>query len=144
MGARDLRTYLRGTWQLGRMIEDRRAGQTGSFIGQAVFEDDENGGLRYEETGTLRIGGHEGPASRVYLYRFPHDLGIAEVFFDDGRAFHVLDLRDGIWEGEHLCGPDIYNGLVEVIAVNQWTSRWVVTGPRKDLTMETEYRRSSS
>ena len=59
-----------GDWRISRRIEDRRNGLSGRFEGRACFTPEAGGGLRYEETGTLRLGaGPPMAAARRYLWR---------------------------------------------------------------------------
>ncbi len=119
---------LEGVWTLARVIEDARAGVTGRFEGQSVWQPD-GAGLRQEETGLLHYG--DGPpmqASRVYLWR-QAGTGL-EVLFEDGRPFHNLHANGA--EDRHLCPPDIYDVVYDFSAWPNWTQRWHVTGPRKD------------
>jgi hypothetical protein len=136
----DLRSFLKGEWKLERRLDDRRAGQTGSLAGTAVFAPDGEH-LRYGEEGRLSIGGYEGPALQSYRYAFaqPHR---AEVHFRDDRFFHDLDLEAGRWTATHLCAPDRYDGDFTVSDRDTWRVVWRVTGPRKDLILDSTYRRA--
>ena len=136
----DLKKFLEGAWHLERRIDDRRAGQHGSLAGTAIFSP-EGDGLLYREEGRLTIGGHDGPAEQDYRYTFP-EAGRAEVSFRDGRPFHALDLTAGCWTATHLCDPDRYDGEFTVLGADEWRVIWRVTGPRKDLILDSTYRRA--
>lgn len=136
----DLKGFLEGGWHLERRIDDRRAGDRGRFDGGAVFHAEE-GSLLYREDGRLVIGDHGGPAMQFYAYTFP-DKGRAEVCFRDGRPFHDLDLTTGRWTTTHLCDPDRYEGEFTVLDADTWRVAWQVTGPRKDLVLDSTYRRA--
>jgi Family of unknown function (DUF6314) len=136
----DLKRFFQGVWRLERRIDDRRAGQQGSLSGEAVFIPD-GAGLLYSEDGRMVIGGHDGTATQTYRYTFP-DAGRAAVSFRDGRFFHDLDLRTGAWSCTHLCDPDRYDGEFTVLGPDTWRVVWKVTGPRKDLTLDSTYRRA--
>jgi hypothetical protein len=129
---------LIGTWTVERRLHDRRSGQAGDFTGTAAFEPDGEG-LRWVEAGTIRFAAHEGPAGRR-LAIVPAGGGWV-VEFADGRPFHPLDLAGG--PVEHLCGADRYAGSYDLRDPDTLEVRWRVTGPHKDLTIETTYRRSS-
>ena len=134
----DLAGFLRGTWRLHRELLDA-SGRTppGSFTGDGTFTPDTEvpGLLRYLEQGTAQFGSHRGPATRCLAYHV--DGGRARVDFDDGRFFHDLDLRAGVWEVEHLCRADLYRGRFEVDDEHRWRQQWTVTGPHKDQRIHT-------
>jgi hypothetical protein len=85
----------------------------------------------------VRFGAHEGPARRT-LAIVPAAGGWA-VEFPDGRPFHPLDL-DGR-PVEHLCGADRYTGAYRLRDDDTLEVRWRVTGPAKDLEIESTYLR---
>jgi Family of unknown function (DUF6314) len=135
----DLKAFLEGEWDLERRLDDRRAGELGRFEGQAVFfADDEL--LLYREDGRLIMGDHSGPALQLYTYAFP-EKGRAAVDFRDGGRFHDLDLTTGQWTATHLCAPDRYDGAFAALGPDAWRVVWRVTGPRKDLILDSSYRR---
>ncbi len=140
-GIAELRAFLARGWWLRRTIEDRRLGRRGRFAGQAVFAPD-GADLRYREEGRLRLGGFETAATRSYRYAFPSPR-LAEVRFADGRPFHRLDLSEGTWQVTRRCGDDLYRGAFRVVGVGRWTVAWRVTGPQKDLLLESVYQRPS-
>jgi hypothetical protein len=131
-GISDLAGFLLGDWRLDRSVLDTSGrGLDGHFRGVARFTLDDHtpGLLRYVEHGALRLGSHRGPASRRLTY---HVHGAwARVTFDDGRYFHDLDLREGVWEVEHPCGDDRYHGRFEVDDIRRWRHQWTVNGPHK-------------
>jgi hypothetical protein len=86
----------------------------------------------------VRFGAHEGPAGRR-LAIVPAGGGWV-VEFADGRPFHRLDLEGG--PVEHLCGADRYAGEYRLRGRDTLDVHWRVTGPGKDLEIETRYRRS--
>ena len=111
------------------------SGQDGYFADVARFERD-GVGLRYTEKGVLELGGAKMEAERVYLWRATAN-GI-EVFFDDGRPFHMIGDST---EAAHWCDPDQYDVTYEFSGWPAWSSRWRVLGPRKDYVMVSEYTR---
>lgn len=140
----DLRAFLQGEWSLERRVADRRAGQQGRLTGVARFAPDD-AGLLYREEGRLAIGApanpvYEGPALQSYRYAFPAP-GRAAVQFADGRFFHDLDLTAGRWAPTHLCAPDRYEGDFTALGPDAWRVVWTVAGPRKDLVLDSTYRR---
>lgn len=137
----DLRAYLTGSWTVERRILDRRLRRHGSFTGRSVFaEDRDEDGLRYRETGRLRIGDHDAPAEQIHRYAFPTPSAAA-VFFRDGRPFHRLDLATGRARADHACDPDLYRARFKVLGPDAWCVLWRVTGPRKTLRLATTYIR---
>ncbi len=138
--------FLLGEWTVAREIRDYRAGQSGSFHGQARFVPEPGGRagiLRYSEHGELRFAGHRGPASRSLCYCERPD-GSADVRFADGRAFYLLDLRAGQCQAEHLCGADRYLVSLRVLGSDSFAETWRVTGPAKDYEMTTTSIRTGS
>jgi len=126
-----------GTWALARRIDDRRAGLTGLFEGQARFVPDGAGGLWMEEAGTLRYG--DAPpmrATRAYRWRAAGRGRIA-VAFDDGRPFH--DFATDVPRADHLCGADLYRVRYDFAGWPVWRAIWRVSGPAKDYTMASAF-----
>ena len=120
-----------GRWSVSRVIDDRRAGQTGRFAGTAVFAP-VPGGLAYAERGLLELGGASFEAERRYAWR-AEGGGIA-VYFDDGRFFHRIGLRAAHW-----CDPDDYRAAYDFAHWPRWRAVWTVSGPRKNYTMTSDY-----
>ncbi|NDV01039.1 DUF6314 family protein [Pseudoroseicyclus tamaricis] len=125
-----------GRWQIARQIDDRRAGEAGTFAGTAEF----TGGpveLRYLEEGELTMGGRAPlRAARSYVWRFT-PAGV-ELYFDDGRFFHAIG-ADG--RGEHPCGEDLYRVRYDFSGWPAWQAEWRVVGPRKDYVLRSRYTR---
>lgn len=141
----DLKWFLHGGWRLDRRIDDRRAGERGALSGTAEFSP-QGEGLLYREAGRLVLGGHanpvyEGAALQSYRYAFPTPARAA-VSFADGGFFHDLDLTAGAWACVLRCDPDRYDGQFTVLDANAWRVVWRVTGPRKDLVLDSSYRRA--
>ena len=110
------------------------------MTGSAVFCLD-GADLLYREQGRLTIGDHDGSALQAYRYRFPAPAQAA-VHFSDGRFFHDLDLSQGRWSCTHLCDPDRYDGEITALGEDSLRVVWQVSGPRKDLTLDSTYRRA--
>lgn len=136
----DLRVFLEGTWKLERRLDDRLGGDEGRLVGEARFAP-RGDSLAYGEEGLLTLGDHSGPAHQAYRYDFPAP-GRAAVHFADGRFFHDLDLRRGLWHCTHLCGADRYDGEFAALGPDTLRVVWRVAGPRKDLTLDSTYRRA--
>lgn len=129
-----------GRWRIERRIDDRLAGAEGRFVGKARFTP-EGAGLRYRETGELRLG--SGPsfhAERTYLWRA--EGGRIVVDFADGRPFHSFDPADPV--AQHLCIADDYAVRYDFSGWPEWQAEWTVRGPRKDHTVVSVYRRAGA
>ena len=125
-----------GAWRIAREIEDRR-GPDGRFEGRAIISEVAPGEWLYHETGRLSFGAGQGfDAERRYLWR-PAGAMI-DVFFDDGRPFHRIDLAGGA--DRHHCAPDIYDVRYDFRDWPFWEAVWHVSGPRKDYVMRSRYR----
>lgn len=139
--------YLLGTWDVDREIVDRRAAAAGAFRGTATFharpgaQPGDAPVVEHVERGELVWAGTRGPAERT-LHVHARPDGSAHVTFADGRAFHDLDLRPGRWTAVHPCVADSYAGTFTVVSADEWHVRWDVTGPAKDHTLTTVYRRA--
>jgi hypothetical protein len=136
--AADLGAWFRGRWSVRRAIN----GDAGRFTGTAEFTRQDSGATRWHESGELTLGAHRGPAWRTLELGPGGDRdGPWLVRFDDGRPFHDLDLSAGLWEPEHLCGPDVYRGRYEVLGADRLRVTWQVTGPGRADTIVSDYRR---
>ena len=121
---------LLGSWELSRVIVDRRADEQSSVEGRTDFAREDDGRIRWSESGTLRRGGTRVEVSRV-LFLEPRESGWF-VTFEDGRDFHPWAPGS---EVEHPCAPDTYLGVVKVLATDRWSIEWQVSGSSKDYTM---------
>jgi Family of unknown function (DUF6314) len=135
----NLVAHLAGTWDVERELRD--GASTGTFSGTAEFVPD-GAGLRWDEAGRARFGGHEGEARRALAIVADGDAW--QVRFDDGRSFHDLDLRAGRWPAAHDCGADRYEGLYELDGADAMTVWWRVRGPAKDQRIVSRYRRRTT
>jgi Family of unknown function (DUF6314) len=141
MRVTDTLAFVRGGWQLDRMLTDYRAGLDGWFTGHALVAPappeqpgeppGRPGEWRYTEHGELRFAAHTGPASRRLRYQARPD-GTVAVRFADGRPFYVLDLRTGQAQAEHGCGRDQYQLTHRVLGADLLEEEWRVRGPDKD------------
>ncbi|WP_413250040.1 DUF6314 family protein [Sinomonas flava] len=142
----DLYAFLRGTWSVERTMLDRATGSRGRFSGTVTFAplstDADDGALQQREEGTVRWGSHEGPATREYIWRPGAHPGAMEVFFPDGRPFHSVDLAGAASDSTHWCSPDDYRVRYEAAGPDELRWTWDVTGPAKDLLLESVLRRT--
>lgn len=131
VGARveDHESFLHGAWELHRELRDLDGRLLGRFRGEGRWRPAGDGWLRYDEDGTLQRDGTALQARRALRYQVaPTPVAVT---FDDGRAFHDLDLRSGAWQAVHPCGPDTYAGSFTVLAHDRWVQRWTVTGSER-------------
>lgn len=133
---------LAGRWGLARSIDDRITGQASTVTGYTELTVETADRVRWDEAGTLTMGGREYPVSRTLVIARHSDVWM--VTFADGRPFHP-------WTpGEHVvhpCGADLYVGSIDALPESEsesgagvparWMVEWTVTGPRKDYTMTT-------
>jgi Family of unknown function (DUF6314) len=147
MRVRDTLDFLRGHWQIERVLVDHRTGTRGQFTGSAAILPataetplTSTGGpaaspgrreASYTEQGELRFGPHTGPAQRILGFQARPD-GTVQVRFADGRPFYVLDLRRGHCQAEHPCRADRYRLTHVVHSMDLIEERWSVSGPDKD------------
>lgn len=133
-----LPAWLAGEWSVERDIDGGR----GRFTGTATFAPDgPDGAVRWSEEGDLELDGHRGTARRVL---FLHPGEPWEVRFDDGLPFHPLDLSGGPCSVVHLCGPDTYRGTYDPRSDDELVVSWSVTGPGRDDTIVSRYRRRAA
>jgi Family of unknown function (DUF6314) len=146
MRVTDTLAFVRGRWQLDRVLTDYRTGAEGRFTGHALVaptpagQPGQPGEWCYTEDGELRFGAHTGPASRRLRYQGRPD-GTVAVRFADGRPFYVLDLRTGQAQAEHGCGCDHYLLCHRVLAADLLEEEWRVRGPDKDYRAITRHTR---
>lgn len=134
MRVTDTLAYVRGGWQIDRLLTDHRTGTQGRFTGHALVAPappEQPGEWRYSEHGELRFAAHTGPASRQLRYQGLPD-GTVAVRFADGRPFYVLDLRTGQAQAEHGCGADHYLLSHRVLGTDLLEEEWRVRGPGKE------------
>lgn len=145
----DLLSFLQGSWELDRRIDDGYSGIEGRFVGRGVFEAGRliggggvGGRLVYREKGVLSFGSHRGEASRQLEY-VSLGGGRVAVLFADGRPFVELDLVNGSGRATHDCGADRYEITLSVLSDDLLEEHWAVEGPKKAYTALTTLRRES-
>jgi hypothetical protein len=130
---------LRGRWRLDRTVVDHTCALSGYARGtlrigpsdtKAPFASSD---LRFFESGDLTWADRTTNFSRTTLLRTTDGIEWW-MHFSDGRPFHP-------WRpGElvvHPCGPDRYEGRIDVLGPDRMTTVWQVTGPAKDHTYRT-------
>ncbi|WP_101067883.1 DUF6314 family protein [Roseovarius salinarum] len=126
-----------GSWVLERHVDDRLTGQQGRFAGEAWLTPGD-GGLHYREEGQLILPGRR-PMHAERCYQWQAENGKVAVYFDDGRPFHRFDPELVAPEARHDCAPDTYDVAYDFSDWPRWRAVWVVTGPRKDYRMVSDY-----
>jgi len=129
VSAHDPRSLI-GEWKFDRVVRDHLAGEVLAVAGRITFEVQDDGDIRWSESGTMTRAGVQIPVTRVLFLR--QDTEGWRVTFDDGRDFHPWQPGAAV---EHVCSPDLYRGTIERLSDDRWSVRWEVRGPRKDYTM---------
>ena len=140
--ASEVVTRLAGSWSFSRIV-------TGHVTveGVAVVMPSDDGAFAYREQGHLTLAnGTTLEAEREYIFR-RGERGFS-VFFKETppRLFHEISLfasGGGALSGSagHLCDLDHYQSAYTFFPNGRFVVRHVVSGPRKDYTMVTTYRR---
>ena len=146
----DLYSFLKGTWSLYRTMNDLRLNMPGVMQGEVVIQESEagsgKGDLLYQEQGELRFGDYREIVHRTYIYKFP-ERHIAphqgEVHFEQGGLFYRLDLSTGFQKVQHHRNDDTYRGTFTVENIDVWCLNWFVTGPSKEIILDSRYQRQS-
>ena len=129
-----------GAWQIEREIVDARARRVARLNGRAVFRLNVDGTLLYSEAGQLQIA-DQTPVEATRQYIWAVADGKIDVRFEDGAAFHQIDLGVMMPDATHHCDPDLYNVSYDFRTWPEWSASWRVVGPAKDYRMVTQYRR---
>lgn len=120
---------LLGTWELRRIMHDRRQAMFGHVQGALDVVPDGDG-AEWTESGTLTWGALTVPVTRRLLVR---QLGGQWwLTFSDGRQFHPWQPDSPVL---HPCSPDEYRGLVRIRTHGDHATMrilWDVSGPAKD------------
>lgn len=124
-------TSLLGTWQLTRVIEDRRLDDVSHLDGSLELASEGPDLVTWEERATWHR-----PAGDVAVRRGLRLQRTGDgwwVRFEDGRDFHPWRPGEQV---EHDCTPDLYRGTVRG-TTDRWTVVWEASGPEKDYRMTT-------
>lgn len=137
--------WFAGCWQFDRQITEGSA--VHQVTGTAEFTDTAAKiagslySLDFLESGELRLAESEEamPVERRLTHHAAAD-GI-DVRFADGGHYLTLDLSGGDSTANHPCKADDYLITVTIDDQDNWTELWQVTGPTKDYSAVTRYRR---
>ncbi|MBD1543796.1 hypothetical protein G9E11_16445 [Arthrobacter sp. IA7] len=135
-----------GRWAVERTMLDRAGGTRGTFTGVVIFSPDGDGGLRFHEEGTVvwpAVNGDtfSGPATRDYVLRAADTPDALDMLFPDGRPFHRMSFSPEASQDRHWCDPDTYRVTYVRHGEDEFSYFWDVTGPRKDLLLESVLQR---
>ena len=137
----DLKSLLVGEFELRREIV-MAEGDRYYLDGAASFSMEEEDEIAYVESGVLSSSTASFDVSRSYRYHLNTSTS-ASVRFADGSLFHELEFTSGRCRVTHLCGDDLYSGLIVVRDADLLT-RWRCRGPKKDYVATTRLSRQLS
>lgn len=134
---------LVGEWCVKRRVFHEN-GESFEFEGVGIFERIDKSRLRFYESGTLTsTNAILIETRRTYLYEVSRDNSI-RVSFEDGADFFQFDTRNlSSVKVEHLCGEDVYRGLMKY-KQDEIIQDWRVVGPNKSYTSCTVLSRESN
>lgn len=138
--------WFAGSWTFERELTEgaarHRVGGIATFTETDRRIPDSLYSLDFLESGELRLDGSE--QSLPVERRLVHHATAAgiDVRFAHGGHYVTLDLAGGSCVAEHPCKADTYLITVSLDDPDTWTEHWQVTGPTKDYTATTRYRRA--
>ncbi len=133
---------LRGSWKIERTITHRfPIIESYQATGSAKFSLEEVHTLHYEEEVKLRNLRTKDvfQSTQQYVYRYDAVLDTLTKHFSDGRLFYKLEISDNGASGYHLCQEDHYSAEYLFESQENFSLTYLVKGPRKDYTMQTQY-----
>ena len=122
-------------WSIYRKIIDHTQDANLIFIGSCEVLDG-----WYHETGKM-VFSDGNFFSCTRRYRWTACDGGVDVYFDDGRFFHQIDLSTNSATATHFCDPDDYTVSYDFTKWPVWTVIWRVRGTRKNYEMHSCYRK---
>jgi hypothetical protein len=129
--------FMGHSWGITRQILDHHQDTSVQFKGQCRIA-----GGWYHETGHLILA-HSPALTSSRRYRWhPGAGGGIDIFFEDDRFFHHINLAQSSPTAHHLCPPDEYHVTYDFARWPDWTADWQVTGPRKSYDMRSCYRKT--
>lgn len=139
-------SYLKGEWQVCRQFE---GSYRGTFTGAAslVPEADDPLTCLYREMGKLvDADGQHFDAKQNYLYRLSD--GQLKIYKHEDSEWIIMHELDFTREGDrliakhlHLCGQDRYAVEYKVDLSGNWEQSYIVTGPKKDYSIRSVYKK---
>jgi hypothetical protein len=160
---------MQGSWTLERKIDSRHSAMPGgTFKGTAHFhprvptDTTYSAEYLYMEEGILKMdNGLTFPATRRYIYRYNEATDSITAWFTSekdnesvGKFFNKWEFEKPsdeehgwIAKGSHWCSPDTYKNSCEFrfrgASLETFGITYVATGPSKDYTHESWYRRAA-
>ncbi|WP_457965795.1 DUF6314 family protein [Arthrobacter sp. D1-29] len=141
LGATESAPLMAGRWTIERQLLDRATGTHGTFSGVVRFSVTDDGGLAYQEEGTMRWPSFTGPATREYLLKPAGGPDALDVLFADGRPFHRMSFSPEANLDRHWCDPDTYRVAYAMEGPDRFSYTWDVKGPNKDLLLASTLKR---
>lgn len=138
--------WFAGSWRFDRELTEGPAvhhvNGTAEFVETTTTINESLYSLDFLESGELLLSGSDAtvPVER----RLTHHATIddIDVRFAHGGHYLTLDLAGGECVATHPCAADTYLITVTIDGPDAWTERWRVTGPTKNYSAVTRYRRS--
>ncbi|MGI9389331.1 MAG: DUF6314 family protein [Boseongicola sp.] len=132
---------LEGAWLLSRIIlhED---GARDELEGEAKFH---RSGPRliHDEEGWLTSERAAAPMKAKRRYVWSVNGNRIDIAFEDMRPFHSIPIGAATPGTTYLCPPDRYEVQYDFQKFPEWSSTWIVEGPRKSYRMTSHYVRKS-
>jgi len=132
-----------GQWTLSRKVYGRDRRTIGRMWGRVTYKEVADEALLYEECVWNRSG-EASPllARQTYLYLFKETaLEIHREGKEQEIPFFRLPYGETVIDGHYACRPDFYKLRWVWVHPGFFYTRYVVTGTRKDYTLETVFRR---
>jgi hypothetical protein len=116
-------------------------GSHDAFEGEATFH---RSGPRLiqDEYGWLTSDRSTAPMKATRRYVWSASGNRVDVAFEDMRPFHSLSLGSATPCATYLCPPDRYEVSYDFREFPDWSTVWVVEGPRKNYRMTSQFRRN--
>jgi len=130
---------LEGRWMLTRDIV-HSDGSKDAFEGEATFHRSGPRLIQYEN-GWLTSDRSAAPMKATRRYVWSASGNRVDVAFEDMRPFHSLPLGSATPGTTYLCPPDRYEVSYDFREFPNWSTVWVVEGPRKNYRMTSRFRR---
>lgn len=148
----DIRTVFynfEGAWSFTREMSSHDGTSKGSAIGKANFDKVKDNLLVYHEEG---IATFYPDNTRTEFFRdYTYSLGAHMITLhhqggqQHGELYQSYTLHENklLAIENHFCGPDIYQGLYELIDEDIFSLTTHVEGPNKDNIIKTKFQRMS-
>ena len=133
--------FFLGNWQITRQVIQQ---ETTVFVGQAIFEPNSKHSLIYTEQGANVAT--KARFSQKLLYEFSENdwriLRLPQLTILHKFKHHHASMPL-IFTHTHQCSADIYN-VCFMLAEQQFSTQYRVTGPKKDYGIQTLFNRGGN